>query len=174
MQKERVAEAFRNYVDNVLRASFHLTKSRTEAEDCTQEAFFRLLAQPDSMQDSHIKPWLLRTVINLSKNYLRSARHRRTVSVSEVEQLAVITSLIPEEERAFGAVMKLPEIYRVPLYLHFVEGYSVAETADILKMNVNTVNSRIRRARQKLAKQLDPPMILHRKDEIDYDSTETG
>ncbi len=174
MQKERAAEAFRSYVDNVLRASFHLTKNRTEAEDCTQEAFFRLLAQPDSMQDSHIKPWLLRTVINLSKNYLRSARHRRTISVSEIEQLAVSTPLTAAEERAFGAVMKLPELYRIPLYLHLVEGYSLAETADILKMNVNTVSARVRRARQKLAKLLDPPMTLHRKDEIDYDSTETG
>lgn len=164
MQNERVAQAFRCHADRVLRASFHITGCRGEAEDCTQEAFLRLLAQPDAMEDAHILPWLMRTVINLSKDYIRSARRRRCAPLEEIRHMTAASPLTVAEETALYAVMQLPERYRMPLYLHLVEGYNMEEVAKILKMNTNTVSSRIRRARQKLQKELEPPNTIRRKE----------
>lgn len=163
LQKDRAAQAFCTYADRVLRASFHITGSRSEAEDCTQEAFLRLLAQSDTMEDAHILPWLLRTVINLSKDYIRSARHRRRVPIEEIRRMTTASPLTTSEETALYAVMQLPEKYRLPLYLHLAEGYTMEEVASILKMNTNTVSTRIRRARQKLQKEMDPPNTIRRK-----------
>lgn len=154
MQKERVADAFCTYGDRILRAAFHLTGSRSEAEDCTQEAFMRLLSQPDTMEQGHIYPWLMRTVINLSKDYLRSIWFRKRVSMREIHNMTVSAPMTAEEETALYAVLQLPEKYRIPLYLHLVEGYSFAEISKILRVNVNTISSRVRRARQKLQSQL--------------------
>lgn len=166
MHKERVAQAFLSYGDRVLRASFHVTGCRSEAEDCTQEVFLRLLGQPNTMEDAHIMPWLLRTVINLSKDYLRSARVRRRVSMEEIRSMTAASPLTTSEETALYAVLQLPEAYRMPLYLHLVEGYTLREVADILRLNVNTVSGRIRRARQKLQNELDPPNTLRRKEQV--------
>lgn len=166
MHRERVAQAFLSYGDRVLRASFHVTGCRSEAEDCTQEAFLRLLSQPNAMEDAHIMPWLLRTVINLSKDYLRSARVRRRVSMEEIRSMTVASPLTTTEETALYAVLQLPEVYRMPLYLHLVEGYTLREVADILHLNMNTVSGRIRRARQKLQNNLEPPSIIRRKDQV--------
>ncbi len=153
MQKERVSDAFILYGDRILRVVFHLIGSKCEAEDCTQEAFMRLLLQPDTMEDAHIYPWLVRTSTNLAKDIYRSNKRHMKISLDEIRHLAA-RPMLPFEETALQAVMALPEKYRVPLYLHLVEGYSLVETAGILEMNVNTLSTRVRRAKHKLRMQL--------------------
>lgn len=154
MQKERVAAAFTEYGDSILRVVFHLTGTQYEAEDCTQEAFMRLLQQPDSMESAHIYPWLVRTALNLAKDIHRGLARHPTVSLEEIRHMAT-QPLCSHEESALYAVMQLPEKYRVPLYLHLVEGYSLVEIAKTLDINLNTVKSRFRRAKRQLTQQLD-------------------
>ena len=89
MQKRRVEQAFSDYADTVLRAVWHLTCQMHAAEDCTQEAFLRLLAEPDSMTDEHILPWLLRTALNLAKDFLKSAEHSRTLPLDEENSICI-------------------------------------------------------------------------------------
>ncbi len=153
LQKKRVSDAFVQYGDRILRVVFHLTGTQCEAEDCTQEAFMRLLLQPDSMENDHIYPWLVRTALNIAKDLHRSIARHPTVSLDEIRNMAE-KPLQRHEESALYAVMQLPEKYRVPLYLHLVEGYSIVEVAQILAINLNTVSSRIRRAKHKLRQQL--------------------
>ena len=151
MHKNRVEQAFSDHADTVLRAAWHMTGRMQEAEDCTQEAFLRLLSAPDSMEDSHILPWLIRTAVNLAKDYRKSAEHSRTVSLEEDmglrEQGVCFTS---REESVLGAMMSLPKDVRLPMCLHYVEGYSIEETAKMLHTPRSTIASRIRRARMKL------------------------
>jgi len=52
------------------------------------------------------------------------------------------------------AVMKLPEKYKILVYLHFYEGYSAVEIADILHKKVNTVYTHLARAKTELKKML--------------------
>jgi RNA polymerase sigma-70 factor (ECF subfamily) len=59
------------------------------------------------------------------------------------------TSLMVQE-----ALMALPEEQRAPIVLVDVEGYSVAETAQLLGIAEGTVKSRCARGRAKLAKVL--------------------
>ena len=46
--------------------------------------------------------------------------------------------------------MELPARYRVPLYLYYYEGYSVAEVGKLLHLKVSTVQTRLARGRAKL------------------------
>jgi len=46
-------------------------------------------------------------------------------------------------------IFELPPEERVIVYLHYYEGYTTAEMADLLEINVNTVGSKLRRARMK-------------------------
>ena len=158
MNQERVAASFQANADTVLRTAWHLTGDRGIAEDCTQEAFLRLMQQPDSMTDEHILPWLLRTAKNLAKDYLRSAEHSRTVPLEE-HDAAGDPFADASARAALRAVMRLPEKYRLPMQLHFVEGYTIDETARLLHLRMNTAASLLRRGRKLLQKAYEEEMI---------------
>lgn len=51
--------------------------------------------------------------------------------------------------------MALPVKYRLPLYLYYYEGYSVAEVGEMLRMKPSTVQTRLARGREKLKRQLE-------------------
>ena len=155
MQKRRVEQAFSDYADTVLRAAWHLTCQMHAAEDCTQETFLRLLAAPDSMDDEHILPWLLRTAINLAKDYLKSAEHSRTSPLEDCN-FPSETPFSTCDESVLEVIQSLPKDVRIPMCLHFVEGYTIDETAELLHTPRSTVASRIRRARKKLKELLQP------------------
>lgn len=152
MEQSRVSDAFVSHADAVLRAAWHITGDRGKAEDCTQEAFLRLMQQADSMTDAHILPWLLRTAMNLAKDYVRSAEHARTVPLSAHEHELFAEPTDSAERTALRAMQKIPEKYRIPMQLHFVEGYTIQETAKLLGLRMNTAASRIRRGRTLLQK----------------------
>ena len=53
-------------------------------------------------------------------------------------------------ESLAGAVMALDKRYRVPVLLYYYEGYSTPEIAELLGVPLNTVTTRLSRARAKL------------------------
>ena len=135
MKNSRVAAVYMEYADTVLRAVCNLTDRQT-AEDCTQEA--------------HILPWVIRTALNLAKNHLKSAEHTRTESLDEHLDTVLDTDEDKITRTVFRALQKVPEHYRVPLYLHIVEGYTVRETAKILGLKLGTAATSIRRGKKLL------------------------
>ena len=56
----------------------------------------------------------------------------------------------PEEESVMEELLQLPPIYRVVLYLHYYEGYKAQEIADMMKVSLSAVLSRLARGRKKL------------------------
>ena len=60
----------------------------------------------------------------------------------------------PDLSHVLEYVMKLPDKYRIIVYLHYYEGYSAGEIAGILHKNVNTVYTHLSRAKAELKKML--------------------
>lgn len=56
----------------------------------------------------------------------------------------------PPDERLKQALSAVPEKLKVPLLLHYLEGFSVAEVAQILRIPQGTVKSRLHHARKRL------------------------
>lgn len=56
----------------------------------------------------------------------------------------------PEQKKLITDVMKLPEKYRIPIYLHYYEDYSSEEIGQILHMPAATVRTRLARGRKQL------------------------
>lgn len=122
-----------------------------DAEDVTQEAFIRLLCRAPAFSDeAHRQRWLLQVTANLCRDQLRSFWRRR---VTELED--AIPAAPAEEREALAAVAALPEKYRLPIHLHYYEGYSVAETAEILKLGQSAVKMRLKRGRELLKLELE-------------------
>ena len=93
----------------------------------------------------------LRIVINECKTLLR--KRRQILPYAEVP---VDSFLIPEDAQreVFDDLFRLPEKYRVPLVLTAVEGFTLEQTAQMLHLPVNTVKTRISRARKKLKQEV--------------------
>lgn len=144
-------EALEVYGTLVLRTAFGLLKNMPDAEDVAQEVFLSLLrTAPVFADEEHRKAWLLRCTINRCRSLFRSAWRQRTVPLDE----NLAEPFTPEESAVLDAVGALPLKYRQVIYLHYIEGYTSAEIAQLLGIRQNTVLSQLSRARTLLRKAL--------------------
>ena len=143
--------AYEQYKNNVYAAAYSCVRNAADAADLQQETFLRLyVCDTEFENDTHIKAWLLRVVVNLSKNHLRD--NRRVVLTELTETLPAPDS--GEQQDVLEAVLALPEKYRAPIHLHYYEDYSVHEIAEILDLTEGAVKTRLRRGRNLLEKTL--------------------
>lgn len=147
-----ISSVVEKYSDMVFRTAYHALCDRHYAEDITQEVFLKLMRLlPDFDSDEHEKAWLLKVTLNMCKTYNRKTYSHPTAELTE--------NIVSRERFGQGpvteAVMELPEKYRTVIYLHYFEGYKVAEIAEMLGKNPNTVSSLLMRARERLKNMLE-------------------
>ena len=137
------------YQKSLFVAAFNICGNSDDANDMVQETFIQYhVSGKDFNDEEHIKSWLLRVVINKSKNLTRSFWRRNKVSMEEIGDNVVFES--GENERLFEEVMKLPEKYRIIIHLFYYEDYSAAQIAQILEMSEAAVKMRLSRRRNML------------------------
>ena len=142
----------RKYIDTVFRVALNYLKNRADAEDVCQNVFLALLTEKkDFRSDDHLRNWLIRVAINECKKVLRSPWHRRE---SLDDHIPSVPFSDPQHSDLYYSVMSLPQHYRVPLYLHYYEGYSTSDIASYLHCPHATVRSRLSRARKTLKQKL--------------------
>jgi RNA polymerase sigma factor (sigma-70 family) len=107
--------------------------------------------------------WLRRVVHNCAMDLLRAERRERTGLdlAGDVEAPAPAVTAESRELRAMvaAAIDRLPEIYREPLRLCYLEGVEAREIAERLRDNVHSVKSRIARGRHELRRRLEHVLI---------------
>ncbi|WUV96681.1 sigma-70 family RNA polymerase sigma factor [Streptomyces sp. NBC_01471] len=141
-----------------------------DAEDVVQSAFFKAYRALDHFTPgASFRPWLLRIVMNETRNTLRSAGRLRSAAGREAA-LAEAEPLIPEsadpavaallqERRALllAALDRLSTEQRLVVTYRYLLEMDEAETAEALGWPRGTVKSRLNRALKKLSKLLPPP-----------------
>lgn len=148
MTETTFTAAAERHLDMVYRVALNWFRSPADAEDAAQTTMLKLWqTDTEFADDEHLRRWLVRVALNVCKDMTRSPWRRHTVSLEELPEPA-----FSDEERrtVYREVMALPGKYRVPLYLYYYEGYSVAEIGELLRLNVSTVQTRLARARGKL------------------------
>lgn len=149
---EQFTRLVRRYIDTVFRVALNCVRNPADAEDVTQSVFEKLLRETKSFEsEAHIKYWLIRVAVNESRKLLRSPW--RTCGSYE-DYLGAVAFDDPTHTDLFRAVMALPKKYRIAIYLHYYEGYSTREVADILRIPKNTVCSHLKRGRELLKREL--------------------
>lgn len=148
---KQAEKIIREHADMVYRIALHNLKNPADAEDIFQDVCLTLLTKKAPLfDDVHIKNWLIRVTINKCKNFHKSLWQSKRDSFDSMADTPVYMSQeIPE------LVYSLPKKYRNIIYLYYYEEYTVAEIAQILKENKNTVNSKLQRARKKLKEILE-------------------
>ncbi len=141
-------EVITRYSDMVFRVALSRTGNYNDAEDITQEVFLKYIQKNKGYEDwEHIKAWLIRVTMNLSKNLVTSAWNRHTVSWTEMIDVGVEP---PESSELLEAVQRLPEKYREIIRLHYLKGYRVEEISQQLGLKESTVKTRLSRGRKRL------------------------
>lgn len=134
------------YSPLVLRAAFLYLRNTVDAEDVAQDVFLAYWqASPVFENEAARKSWLYKTTVNRCRDRLKSFWHSRRAEMTED-----ISYLPPEESELLRCLMELDTKYRIPLHLHYYEGYSIKEIAKILRLRPATVGSRLHRGKEKL------------------------
>ncbi|MBR1730962.1 MAG: sigma-70 family RNA polymerase sigma factor [Ruminococcus sp.] len=134
------------YSNTILRIASHYADNKYDAEDITQNVFLSLMDKDLNFQsEEELKAYIIRCAINKCKDFHRYKSRRKTINIEDLEPIAA-----PEKSSILDEVKTLPEKYRVVVYLHYFEGYTLEQIGKILKINPNTAGTRLRRAREKL------------------------
>ncbi len=162
--REAFREVVLRYGPLIQRLALSYLGNREEAEEASQEIFFRAYRSLRTFRmERPFLPWLY----TIALNHLRSrrsrsaqgaerfARHARDMDPGSGPdpQAAVVADEAREELRA--AVSALPPTIRDPVYLHYFEGMAVASIATLLGVGTENVKSRLHRGRSILRKALD-------------------
>ncbi len=136
--------------------AYAVSGSRWAAEELAQEACLRAYRSWESIS-RYDKPgaWLRRVTINLATSYLR----RRISEVKALERFALrrieLLDLHPEEEMEFWLqVRKLPRRQREAVALHYVDGLSTGEVAEVMDIAESSVRTHLQRGREALVRRI--------------------
>lgn len=158
------AELVKRHTRRVFSVAWHLTHSREDAEDITQETFLKACCHlRDFQEKAQFSTWLTRIAVNTALTKIRSSKSAPICADGEPiwesmsEELSDWRSN-PEElysrsqlrQRLQEALKELPQIYSKVFVLREMYGFSVAETAAALQLTVPTVKTRLLRARLQL------------------------
>lgn len=141
----------------MLRYAYWLCRDRAVAEDVVQESLLRAWKSIDALESAAaVKPWLLTIVRREFARTFERKRHE-TVDVAALESsgdAALAAATDPEVDDMRRAMLRLEPIYREPLVLQVLFGYSTAEIASHLDISQPAVLTRLFRAREKLREEL--------------------
>ena len=140
-----ITAIFKRNADTVYRMCLTYLRAPADAEDVTQQVFMRLIAAPRTFNDrEHEKAWLIRCAVNACKDVLKSAHRVRSAEMPpDVEDPH-------KRDETLDAVLALEDPHRICVYLHYYEGYTSAEIAELLGSNASTVRNWLAEARGQL------------------------
>lgn len=140
--------AYETYADLLYRVALSHLRHHDDALDAVQDVFLKLHTSDKRFRDrEHERAWLLRVTINRCHDLARRQHIRAYTSLDDVTEIAA-----EEHERpaVFDEIDRLPEALKSAVVLHYLEGFSVDETALILKLSPSAVKMRLSRARDTL------------------------
>lgn len=146
------AEEVRKSEATLFRVSKSILQNDKDCEDAVQEALLKAYHKLHSLRNEvFFKTWLVRILIH--ECYKIRRFHKKIVSYEEIDSESAAA---PENySELYLSIMELDEDLRTLVILYYIEGFSIAETADILKMKEGTIKSRLSRARTNLRKWLE-------------------
>ena len=147
-----IAQLVEMYASMIYRIAYTRMQNVADAEDITQEVLLKYMKAGKIFRDEeHRKMWLIRVTVNTIKSSLTSAWRRHTVALDDVTEPSYEAADLPVLKEK---VEKLPERYRIPMFLYYYEELSVKEIAHVTKSTEGTVKSLLSRGRKMLRDEL--------------------
>ncbi len=151
---QQIQLAIEHHGDMVRRLCMIHLKNHADSEDVFQTVFIKYALYQGVFESAdHENAWFIRVTLNACRDLLRRFFRSRTVSLEVLMEIP--QEMTDSHREVLEAVLALPEKYRIPIYLHYYEGYTAPEIGKILKKNVNTVYSLLNRGKKLLKEALE-------------------
>ena len=151
-------ELFRREWPRAYRAAYLVVHDAAAAEDIAQEAFLAAVRSIDRFDRRRpFGPWMHRIVVNRAIDVTRSRALRREVdaAAAHAAEAAPDPPSSPLPDDVVTALGDLSPEHRAVVVLRFVFDYTPGEIAHALDMPRGTVNSRLRRALDRLGEVIE-------------------
>lgn len=155
---EAFKELIKKYQSQVAATVIGMLGYCAEAEDVGQETFIRFYKSLDKFRgDSSVSTYLTRIAINLSLNELKRRKRKGKLfynnandKIKDIPDQSNSKKQREIKEIVHQGIQNLEPKFRAVLVLRLIDGYSTQETAQILKLPMGTVLSRLARGQKKL------------------------
>ena len=151
-------ELVRRHESFIVASILRVVRNRSTAEDLAQESFFRAWRSLASFRgDSQFRTWVYRIATNLSLNHVSRSREQPVEDIPELGRTDSTTGSAVDSAMEIAwhhAARSLPDELRRPYSLREFEDKSYEDIALELGIPLNTVRTRIHRARKQISDEL--------------------
>ncbi|UFT98523.1 sigma-70 family RNA polymerase sigma factor [Radiobacillus kanasensis] len=152
------------YSNAIYGTALSMTRDNHAAQDIAQEAFVKAWSSLSTIKDSRkFSSWLYMITKRLSLDLLRKSKPYEDIDqhphlFDHSEKVDVIVQRKFEKKSVWDAIYKLDEKNRQVIILYYISGFSAREISSFLDVSTRAVESRIRRSKGLLQKELLPVM----------------
>ena len=139
---------YERYKNLLYRIAYTYLKNDDDVQDLLQEVFIkRLYHAPTFKTEEHERRWMIRVTVNLAKNQIKSFWNRNRANLVDLSEMPEILQWQWNETDTdvYSAVMALPGKQRIVIYLHYFEGYTCKEIANILNCGESAIKMRLKK-----------------------------
>ncbi|MBI3829560.1 MAG: sigma-70 family RNA polymerase sigma factor [Planctomycetes bacterium] len=157
--REALGAVFSRHMDAAYRLAVQCSRNASDAEDAVQTAFLNVHRRAAQFRaESSVRAWIMGFVIHACKDRAKAERSREGHE-GRAAKLAAVKPTKDEAESelpraALSAVQTLPRLYRLPVWLHYLEGLSFKEAGRVLDLPENTVRSQANRGLEQVRQAL--------------------
>lgn len=164
-------DLYREYASFVYNVSLKMMQNETEAKEVTQDVFLKVYSKLSSYRfESAFKTWLYRIAVNTALTRLREKQRVNKVRVymegeaeKGVEPFEENKSFLRRDDalEVERILEKIQPDHKLCLILRELEGLSYEEMSETLEIPLNTVRSRLKRAREAFIKVMQKEEVAH-------------
>jgi RNA polymerase sigma-70 factor (ECF subfamily) len=148
---------FRDHEARLYRLAVTILGNERDAEGALQDAYIRIFERIKGFRrKSSLETWMTAIMVNVCRDRLRRQKVRRALPLdwlrrrAEGGDLARDVGARMQRQTLWSLVDRLDDKHRLPVILHYHQGWSCGEVADILALRTSTVYSRLNTARVQL------------------------
>ncbi len=146
MTSEEFARRIVAMQDTLYRVSYGILPKACDREDAVQECIRRAWEKREQLRaDAYMQTWVIRILIRECYGVARRVKREIPVDMLPVRDVSPAGDPVLRD-----AVLSLPEKLRIPVVLHYMEGYELKEIAAMLRVPQGTVKTRMHKARNQL------------------------
>lgn len=140
---------------SLYRVSRSILWNDADCADAVQQAVFKGWINLKQLNESEkFKSWIMSILVNECRNIQRKNQRHSNVVQALSEKIKTALPVQIKNMELEEALKNLPEHYRLPILLHYMEGYPIKDIARILDVNEKRVTERMYRGRRKLEEAL--------------------
>lgn len=163
-EEQWLEEIMDQYGDQLTKLSYSYLRDWGKAQEVVQDVFLISYKQYDTYHEiKSFKAWIYRVTINRCKDVLKSSWIKRVIVNNSFFQYLSSKDSSPEilslqknvYEQLSQSVLSLPINYREVIHLFYYEDLSVQEISIVLKINQNTIKTRLKKGREIIGNTLE-------------------